>query len=202
MKAFASLLAALLFTACATAPVAIQRHDLGRLPVAGEKGLPAYATQLPMALAIADVAMPNWLDTPGIVYRLTHRGGAPETYGNSRWVAAPSGLVTDRLRQRLTALGVLALAADGSRGGGPVLRIEIEEFTHEFTSDSDSQGVLIGRAVLNEGSKPPRMTPLRVIIPAASPDAQGGSRALATAANEAIERTLIWVAGGGVPAGR
>ena len=83
---------------------------------------------------------------------------------------------------------------------GRVLRIELEEFSHLFTSPAESTGLLRLRATLVDPT-PAGETLLgqRVFIvqkPALTADAAGGTRALAAAARQVAVEIDEWVAQG------
>jgi len=51
-----------------------------------------------------------------LLYRLNYDNpGRPQSYTLSRWTAAPSALLTQRLRSRFTAAGGIVTGADGVR---------------------------------------------------------------------------------------
>jgi cholesterol transport system auxiliary component len=147
-------------------------------------------------ITVAEATAPAWLDSSVIVYRLAYRDAAqPRAYVESRWVAPPAALFTAQLRQRLVATtrsGVL-VPGDGVRTTA-TLRVELQEFSQVFDSPERSRAVVRVRAVLVSGGQLVAQTSFSVDRPAPSPDAAGGARALALAADAAIDRLIGWTA--------
>jgi len=185
-------LAALVLSACAGNPAGP--------PVEYDFGIGGATLEEPARLhreiAVAEATAPAWLDSPALVYRLAYRDAAqPRAYVESRWVAPPAALFTVQLRQRLVATtrsGVLA-PQDGVRTAA-TLRVELLEFSQVFDAPEQSRAVVRVRAVLVSGSRLVAQTSFVVDRPAPSPDAAGGARALAAAADAAIDRLIGWTA--------
>ena len=118
-------LLSLALTACGIGPK--PKEPVG----AYDFGLPGAAPALSVkGLHQVQVSAPVWMDGPALYYRLGYANAArPAAYAQTRWVAAPSHLIEARLRERAVAGGVLL----GS--SGPVLRIEIDEFTQVFDQE-------------------------------------------------------------------
>jgi cholesterol transport system auxiliary component len=140
------------------------------------------------------VNAPSWLDSDMIYYRLpASEGDQARVYANSRWLSSPARLFGDRLRAAL-AVDRIVLAA-GDPTAAPAVRVDIEEFAQYFDSTSASHGVVQVRATLFDGPKLLAQTTLRGQAPAATADAAGGAKALATA-SDSVQRQLIqWLAG-------
>ncbi|SUA90622.1 ABC-type transport auxiliary lipoprotein family protein [Pandoraea pulmonicola] len=140
------------------------------------------------------VNAPNWLDSDVIYYRLpSSEGDQARAYANSRWLASPARLFGDRLRGALSV--ERAVLAAGDPTAAPALRVELEEFSQYFDSASASHGVVQVRATLFDGPKLLAQTTLRAQAPAASADAAGGARALATASDAVQTQLIQWLAG-------
>jgi len=147
-------------------------------------------------ITVAAATAPAWLDSPAIVYRLAYRDAAqPRAYAESRWVSPPAVLFTAQLRHRLAATtrsGVL-VPGDGVRPAA-TLRVEVQEFSQVFDAPERSRAVVRVRAVLVADGRLLGQTSFAVDRPAPSPDAAGGARALALAADTAIDRLIGWTA--------
>ncbi|WP_174980933.1 ABC-type transport auxiliary lipoprotein family protein [Pandoraea capi] len=140
------------------------------------------------------VNAPSWLDSDMIYYRLpASEGDQARVYANSRWLASPARLFGDRLRAALSV--DRAVLAAGDPAAAPALRVEIEEFAQYFDSTSASHGVVQVRATLFDGPKLLAQTTLRAQAPAATADASGGARALATASDAVQTQLIQWLAG-------
>jgi cholesterol transport system auxiliary component len=152
--------------------------------------------RLARAITVADASAPAWLDSPALVYRLAYRDAAqPRAYAESRWVAPPAALFTAQLRQRLVATtrsGVL-VPDDGVRTAA-TLRVELQEFSQVFDAPERSRAVVRVRAVLVADGRLLAQTSFTLDRSAPSPDAAGGARALALAADAAIDRLIGWTA--------
>ena len=174
-------LTALMASACSLAPTVmpVAVFDLGPAPT---------APPTRRALRVLPVNAPPWLDGPGIAYRLAHADAhRREVYRDSRWVATPAALLTQRLQQRV---------AEGGTGAPALLVVQLDEFAQVFSAPERSRGVVRLRARLFEPGAA-EGGPERVFSAeraADSADARGGVRALSQAADEAIERVLAWAA--------
>jgi cholesterol transport system auxiliary component len=191
-KTFVSALATVALAACALGvqKPAADSYDLG--PPADR---PAAAAATRPVLMVPDVVSPAWLDGQGIVYRLAYENDArPQAYANSRWVAPPAALLTQRLRSRFAASAGVVSGVDGTRADY-ALRVDLEDFSQSFTSANASNVALRARASLVR-------LPDRVLVaqrafvverPAPTPDARGAVTALGTASGEVIESLAEWV---------
>jgi cholesterol transport system auxiliary component len=135
-------------------------------------------------------------DSPAIVYRLAYRDAAqPAPTRREPLAGAPAVLFTAQLRQRLAATtrsGVL-VPGDGVRANA-TLRVELQEFSQVFDAPDRSRAVVRVRAVLVSDARLVAQTSFSVDRPAPSPDSAGGARALALAADAAIDRLIGWTA--------
>ena len=191
LRCFAAALAAMMFAACALGPQRLpaDSYDLG--PVVAQ---PVTAVASRPVLQVPEIGAPAWLDGQGIIYRLAYENDAqPRAYADSRWVAPPAALLTQRLRNRFAARVAVVGSADGTRADY-ALRIELEDFSQSFTSASASGVALRARASLVR-------LPDRALVAqrtfavervAATPDARGAVAALGAASGEAIESLVEW----------
>lgn len=159
-------------------------------------------------LALADVEATGLPEgSNAVFYRLAYADSQQlRPYSQARWSLPPAQLVQQRLREQLGQRRAILKADDGAaqardpaQGGKLplVLRVELEEFSHLFTSPTDSSGVVRLRATVVE------LTPAgeslrgqRVFIaqqPARSADAAGGAVALADASGRVAGELAAWV---------
>ena len=161
------------------------------LPVTGnyDFGLPEpQAPKLSLKrLSQVEVAAPRWLDTANLYYRLAYADPAqPRIYVQTKWVMPPPHLVEGRLKERAVTGGVVI------GGAGPVLRVELDEFSQVFASATESRAVLHARVTLANGREVLKQKAFAVEEPAASADGPGGAGALKRAADRFIEDLLAW----------
>ena len=159
-------------------------------------------------LGLAEVEAPGLPDgSNAVLYRLAYADAQQlRPYSQARWSQPPAQLVQQRLREQLGQRRAIlkaedggALARDAARGGAlpPVLRVEIEEFSHVFTSATGSAGVVRLRATVvdltraGESLRGQRVFTVRT--PARSPDAAGGVAALAEASTQAARELDEWL---------
>jgi cholesterol transport system auxiliary component len=200
LLAAASAMALLVGCATPDKPVRATLYDFGP----GRDVAPAPAQPAgPLLLAEIDAA--GSLEGGAVLYRL---GYADEhqlrPYANARWSAPPPQLIRQRLREQLgrdRAVLDLNEGAALARNGGAlprVLRLELEEFSQLFDSESQSWGLLRLRATLMENTPAgEKLLGQRTFVtrrPAPTPDAPGGVRALAAAADGAAEEIGQWIA--------
>lgn len=190
------LLAAALLSACTLPGEHRPREatfDFGLPPAAAVK-----FDAIRGSVLVPDVASPEWLDSPAIVYRLAYDDVAhTRIYARSRWAAPPAALVTQRLRAAAATAsgGQLVLPQDAARADW-VLRVEVEEFSQVFSVPDQSRAYVRMRATLIRATE-------RTIVGqrtfstermASSADAAGGAKALAEGANEVVDAIVAWVA--------
>lgn len=205
---------ALLLAGCSALPTPPSRpvmYDFGPLaavPAPGDRA----ASLAPLGLA--EVEAPGLPDgSNAVLYRLAYSDAQQlRPYSQARWSQPPAQLVQQRLREHLGQRRAIlkaedgaALARDAARGGSlpPVLRVEIEEFSHVFASATDSAGVVRLRATVvdltraGESLRGQRVFAVRT--PARSADAAGGVAALAEASTQAARELGEWVDSLGAP---
>jgi cholesterol transport system auxiliary component len=164
----------------------------------GPLGAPtAQAAQAPLAaIIVMDATGSPTFENERMVYRLNYSDPLQaRTYANSRWSANPLLLVTQRIKSRLAQAGVKVLSATDSSTNIPILRLEVDEFSHAFASTSASEGRLILRASLFNGHALTDQKTVMRAMPAPSADAAGGAFALAASTDAAAADILAWLAG-------
>jgi len=150
------------------------------------------------AVLVYNVAAPDWLDTQVIVYRLNYQDAARQlSYANSRWAAPPAALLTQRLRSQLAAVtnsGIINVA-DSARADF-TLRVELDDFSQVFDSANTSRAVVVARAsIVNVARRTLHaQKSFSIERAAATPNAEGGVRALAAAGDELIDAVVAWTA--------
>jgi cholesterol transport system auxiliary component len=173
MRGMALLLAACL-AGCSLTPAQAPppaRFDLG----------PASTGAAGAALQLGDIAAPPWLDDTGIGYRLAYRDAfRREVYRDSRWVAPPSTLLAQRLRQQVAAVPAPRR-----------VHLQLDEFEQVFNSPTQSKVVLRARARLAGAASTEHLFVIERDAPSA--DAQGAVRGLAAASDEFAEQLQRWL---------
>ena len=159
-------------------------------------------------LALAEVDAPGLPEgSTAVLYRLQYTDAQQlRPYSLARWSQPPPHLVQQRLREHLgqrrailPADTAAAQARDPAQGNRlpPVLRVELEEFSHLFTSATDSAGVVRLRATVvhltPEGESLRGQHVFIVRTPARSADAAGGVAALAEASTQVAQEVAAWV---------
>lgn len=156
-------------------------------------------------LAIDDIATSGGaLENMAVLYRLGYLDAQQlRPYSQARWSMPAAQLVQQRLRELLSRRHAVLRAGEGvalNRSQNvtlPLLRLELEEFSHLFTAPDASVGLIRLRATLVEvtsaGEKLLGQRNLVVQRPATSSDAPGGVRALAAATDAAIEELDQWL---------
>ena len=158
------------------------------------------------ALAIDDISTSGGaLDNQAVLYRLTYQNEQElRPYTFARWSMPPAQLIRQRLREQLGqqrnifyARGGLALNRSQNAVLPLLLRLDLDEFSHVFTTPSASVGLIRLRATLIEqatsGEKLVAQRSIVVQRPAPSADAPGGVRALTAATDAAIEEIDKWL---------
>ena len=209
---------AFLLSACSalpTKPIRATMYDFGPGPLASQP--PGQAINQPAsqpapsqpplpALAIEEISTAGGaLDNTAVLYRLGYDDAQElRPYSQARWSMPPAQLVRQRLRDQLSQRRTVFNAREGlalNRSQNPVLplqlRLELQEFSHFFSTPAASAGLIRLRATLVEvtpaGEKLVGQRSVVVQRPAPSSDAPGGVRALTAATDAAIEEIELWL---------
>ena len=164
----------------------------------GPLGAPvAQMPQAPIAaVVVMDVTGSPAFENERMLYRLNYADPLQaRTYANSRWSANPLILVTQRIKARLAQAGVKVLSATDTMNNVPILRIELDDFTHAFASTAQSEGQVALRASVFRGHTLLDQKTISRASPAPSADAAGGVRALAASTDAAAADIAAWLAG-------
>jgi cholesterol transport system auxiliary component len=206
MKAvLAVILIAFALTGCSSLapdkPVRPTMYDFGVAPPA-----PAASSQARQpAIVLADLEAAGALETSALLYRLQYADAHQLLpYAQARWAAPPTRLVRQRLREILgrerAVLDASESAALARQSGAlpPTLRVDLEEFSHVFESQTQSWGVVRMRVTLMESTPAgERLLGQRMFAqrqPAPSADAPGGVRALTAATDAVVGEVATWLA--------
>ena len=166
-------------------------------PTAGVPTLPP--------LAIADIATSGGaLENQAVLYRLGYTDAQQlRPYSQARWSMPPAQLVRQRMRERLSERRVVLNAREGvalnrsQNANLPMLRLELEEFSHLFSAPDASIGLIRLHVTLVDitptGERLIAQRNLAVQRPATSSDAAGGVRALTAATDAAIDELDQWL---------
>lgn len=197
IRASAPLLTALAVTALILAGCASSKtqesttFDFGP---AAQAGAPSAAPVL-AAVVVMDATGPAALENERMYYRLNYADALQaRTYAHSRWASNPLQMVTQRMKARLAQSGMKVLSATDASTGVPLLRVEVDDFVHAFTSASQSEGQLTLRASLFSDHRLLDQRTFTRTTPAASADAAGGARALAASTDAVAADILAWMA--------
>jgi len=184
--------APVLLMACTTPTASVTQFDLSPPPTGT-----ALDPRLANARTLVEVSAPAWLDNPAIVYRLAYDdANQVQAYAQSRWVAAPASLLSQRLRERLPlALSPGIARADENLASDYLLRVELDEFSQVFDTPQTSHALLRARATLID-SRRHELVAQRVFEvqrPALSPNALGAAHGLRDAVDQFISELLHWM---------
>jgi cholesterol transport system auxiliary component len=147
------------------------------------------------ALVITDATGSAAYESEHMYYRLNYADALQaRAYANSRWSTNPLEMVTQRLRTRLAQTGVKVLQATDASNGVPVLRVEVDDFVHAFSSASQSEGQVVVRASLLQGHALVDQQTFRRTAASPSADASGGARALAAGTDAVADDIAAWLA--------
>ena len=176
----------------AKGPSAYATYDFvsAAAPIAGS----GAAAALP-ALVLVEVTANPAFDNERMAYRLNYADPLQaHAYANSRWSATPPQMLTQRFRARVAQAGIKVLSATDASNGVPLLRIELDDFTHGFDSATSSYAQLVLRASLFQGHALVDQRTFLRKLGATSADAAGGARALALAADAVAADMVAWLA--------
>ena len=151
------------------------------------------APALPV-LVIADASGPAWLDSQRMYYRLLYADAQQSRpYAYNRWNTPPLQLLSQRLKTRVAQSGVKVLSTTDAAAGMPLLRIDVDDFSQNFDTQTHSSGHVSLRASLFRGHRLIDQKTFSRSSPAGSADAQGGAQALAAASDAVTADLLTWL---------
>lgn len=167
-------------------------YDFG--PAAPLQGAAPAPASMP-ALVVMDFTGPSALENERMYYRLAYADALQaRTYAHNRWANEPLQMLTQRVKARLAQSGMKVLSATDASTGVPLLRVEVDDFVHSFSSASQSEGQLTLRASLFSDHRLLDQRTFTRATPAPSADAPGGARALAASTDAVASDILAWLA--------
>jgi cholesterol transport system auxiliary component len=193
LRTLSLLACAALFAGCAaTKAPASTTFDFG--PMTAPALAPAAPANYPV-IVVADVTGPAVMDTQRMYYRLMYADAQQSRpYAYNQWVANPMQLLTQRLKARMAQAGVKVLNTTDASGGTPLLRLEADEFSQNFDTQTASSASITLRASLFRSHKLIDQRTFTHRTAAPSADAPGGARALAASADAIAADLLAWLA--------
>lgn len=167
------------------------QFDFGPALAATATAAPSGA---PAAIVVTDVTGSSALDSERMFYRLSYADAMQaRTYAHSRWTANPLQLMTQRIKTRIGQSGARVLSETDASLGIPLLRIDVDEFVHDFAGVAQSSGQVAVRASVFRGHTLVDQRSFVRSTPAASADAAGGARALATSTDAVAADIVAWL---------
>lgn len=146
------------------------------------------------ALVVTDATGSPALDSERMFYRLDYADAMQaRTYANSRWSTTPLQMVTQRFKARIAQSGVKVLSVTDAAVGVPILRVDVDDFVHAFSSATGSAGQLALRASVFQGHTLIDQKSFSRSTPATTADAAGGARALAASTDAVAADILAWL---------
>ena len=146
------------------------------------------------AVVITDVTGSAALDSERMYYRLNYSDPLQfRPYTQSHWSATPLQLITQRLKMRIAQSGAKALNATDAAAGVPILRVEVDDFSHNFSSATQSEGQVVIRASLFTEHKLIDQKTFVRNTSASSANAAGGAQALAASTDAIAADMVAWL---------
>lgn len=155
----------------------------------------AHASAPLPALVVTDATGSAALESERMFYRLSYADEMQaRAYANSRWSTNPLEMVTQRLKSRLAQSGTKVLEPTDAAANVPILRVQVDDFTHAFATASQSTGVVVVRASVFRGHALVDQQTFTRASPAPTADASGGARALAASVDAIADDIAGWLA--------
>ncbi len=146
------------------------------------------------AIVVTDVTGSSALDNERMFYRLSYADALQaRSYANSRWTANPLQMMTQRLKTRIAQSGAKVLSETDASNGIPILRIDVDEFVHNFSGVAQSEGQVALRASVFQGHVLVDQRSFARTTGATSADAAGGARALAASTDAIAADIVAWL---------
>jgi len=168
-------------------------YDFG--PARAAATAPAAPSGMLASLVVTDVTGSASYDSERIFYRLNYADPLQaRSYANSRWSTTPLQMVTQRFKTRLAQAGAKVLSTSDASTGVAILRVDVDDFIHTFTSAAQSEGEVAIRASLFHGHVLVDQKSFRRTTPATTADAGGGAVALAASTDAVAADIVAWLA--------
>jgi cholesterol transport system auxiliary component len=146
------------------------------------------------AIVVTDATGSSALDSERMFYRLSYADPLQaRTYANSRWTASPLQMLTQRMKTRIAQSGAKVLSETDASSGVAILRIDVDEFIHNFRGVAQSEGQVALRASVFQGHALVDQRSFARTTAAGSADAAGGARALAASTDAAAADIVAWL---------
>jgi cholesterol transport system auxiliary component len=146
------------------------------------------------AIVVTDITGSRALENERMFYRLSYADALQaRSYANSRWTANPLQMMTQRMKTRIAQSGAKVLSETDASNGVPILRIDVDEFIHNFSGAAQSEGQVALRASVFQGHVLVDQRSFARTTPAGSADAAGGARALAASTDAIAADIVAWL---------
>jgi len=183
----AALLAML--QSCATTPGPVATYDFG---------VPPQPASMPGCdlppIQLADITSPAALDSTLMQYRLLYDNDQQShAYAGYRWSMTPAQLLGLRIRAQLQAMQIKIIDSGVASPGHWQLRLELTDFSQQFSDASHSDAQLQLRASVLRANVLIAQTTLRQQSAAAKPDAPSGAQAMRVATDALITDLNSWL---------
>jgi cholesterol transport system auxiliary component len=151
-------------------------------------------------LKVAEVAVPAWLNSEAIFYRLDYRNNSRiAAYSQSTWVSSPATMLTALLERKLAASPAWSavIGPDDAATAAYTLRVQLMDFQQDFSSPKQSHCLLVASATLidNNAQAVAGQKTFTQKQPAPSPDAAGGVQCLSQASLRFTKELRQWLKG-------
>ncbi len=155
---------------------------------------PVTAPGINATLLIPPVAASPWLDNPSIQYRLSFKDASrPDAYAQNRWTMSPALLLTERLRARFASASRGVVTVQDGAKADYALRIELEDFSQQFSDAQSSKATARLRAsLIDQNTRTLHAQRTFTVERPAAPNAPGAAQALAAASDAVIEELVTW----------
>lgn len=146
------------------------------------------------AIVVTDITGSSALENERMFYRLSYADALQaRSYANSRWTANPLQMMTQRMKTRIAQAGAKVLSETDASNGVPILRIDVDEFIHNFSGAAQSEGQVALRASVFQGHVLVDQRSFARTTPAGTADAAGGARALAASTDAIAVDIVAWL---------
>lgn len=149
------------------------------------------------SMLIVDTTAPSWLDGTAIHYRLAyHNPTQSYSYANSRWIASPAAILTQKIRNRIVSDTTGPVIKNSSMAKADVLlNTELTEFIQIFDSTHDSHVMINLRASLVDRTSRQLLAQKDFTIREATPsaDATGAVAGLTASSDRLISELIQWL---------
>lgn len=146
------------------------------------------------AIKFATIESSPIFSSEAMWYRLTHKNSQElRSFSESKWSMQPAQLIQENTHRFLMRQGyIVANNSDGVKDL-PILKLNLDEFSQHFSSETSSSAVLHIRASLIHKQTLLAQKQFHIHKPSSTANAYGGAQAMQLAQDQFMQELQLWL---------